>query len=475
LRLDLPADWRPLDELSVLLRGERGAEYVADGVAVSGEELFDGLRCFLRKGRSGKTAAEWCTPRNLADKQLFACKQIRVYDNDHLTANSWYAFGEMSENGTYTVDKGAVTDRILSDLGPCVRCPILDLDGVAEVVARLPETIDPNSDPAWNYRENGSVSNWKVIKDTSAVAEAVEREERTPLLERLARSVRSGGAGVVAASGAAPGSRNVPETRYEDVGGMRETIELVREAVELPITHPELFKRLGIRPHKGILFYGPPGTGKTLLARAVARESRAHFIAVSGPEILNKYWGQSEARLRSIFSEARDKSPAIILFDEIDSFASSRDMMSESFEATLVSQLLSLMDGMNDLGRVCVIATTNRPSALDAALRRPGRFDHEIEVGLPDAAARLHILRIHARDMPIASDLDLKGIASLTNNYSGADLEALCREAALVCMRRTISLSDLAKRVSTHQLSTLSITTLDFRLAMKRIGPSIRR
>jgi transitional endoplasmic reticulum ATPase len=150
-------------------------------------------------------------------------------------------------------------------------------------------------------------------------------------------------------------------------------------------------------------------------------------------------------------------------------------MMSESFEATLVSQLLSLMDGMNDLGRVCVIATTNRPSALDSALRRPGRFDHEIEVGLPDAAARLHILKIHARDMPIAPDLDLKGIAAITNSYSGADLEALCREAALVCMRRTISLGDLAKRVSTQQLSTLSITTIDFRAAMKRIGPSVRR
>jgi transitional endoplasmic reticulum ATPase len=475
LRLDLPADWRPLDELSVLLRGERGAEYVAGGVPVSGEELFEGLRCFLRKGRSGKTAAEWCTPRNLADKQLFACKQIRVYDNEHLTQNSWYAFGEMSEDGTYAVDKNAITDRVLTDLGPCVRCPLLDLDATAEIVARLPEKINPNTDPAWGYRESGSLESWKVVKNPIATVEPAEREEREPLLERLARSVRSSGAGVVAASGAAPGSRNVPETRYEDVGGMRETIDLVRESVELPITHPELFKRLGIRPHKGILFYGPPGTGKTLLARAVARESGAHFIAVSGPEILNKYWGQSEARLRSIFAEARAKSPAIILFDEIDSFASSRDMMSESFEATLVSQLLSLMDGMSDLGQVCVIATTNRPSALDSALRRPGRFDHEIEVGLPDTAARLHILRIHTRDMPVASDLDLKGIAAITNSYSGADLEALCREAALVCMRRTISLSDLAKRVSTQQLSTLSITTLDFRAAMKRIGPSVRR
>ena len=475
VELDLPSDWRLVDDFSGLLRGVGEAEYAADGTGISGEELFAGLRCFLRKQRSGKSAREWCTPDSLADKQLFSCKQIRVYDNDHLTENSWYAFGEMGEDAVFEVDKDAMTERILSDLGPCVRCPILDLDATAEIVARLPEKIDPARDAAWRYREDGEVPDWKVVKTRDGREEAAPQEDREGLIERLARSVRSGGAGVAAASGTAPGSRNVPATRYEDVGGMRETIDLIREAVELPISHPEIFRKLNIRPHKGILFHGPPGTGKTLLARAVAHESGAHFVAVSGPEILNKYWGQSEAKLRSIFSEARAKAPAIILFDEIDSFASSRDAMSESFEATLVSQLLSLMDGMNDLGRVCVIATTNRPSALDPALRRPGRFDHEIEVGLPDTEARLHILGIHTRGMPTDPDLDLKQIANLTGSYSGADLEALCREAALVCMRRTINLRDFAKRIAPHQLSALSVTTYDFRTAMKRVGPSIRR
>jgi transitional endoplasmic reticulum ATPase len=381
----------------------------------------------------------------------------------------------MDEGAVFSVDKEAITERVLSDLGSCVRCPILDLDATAEIVARLPETIDPGRDRSWAYKEDGNLSGWRVVKTRDGREEAAPREDKEGLFERLARSVRSGGAGVAAASGTAPGSRNVPQTRYEDVGGMRETIDMIREAVELPITHPEIFRRLHIRPHKGILFYGPPGTGKTLLARAVANESGAHFIAVSGPEILNKFWGQSEARLRSIFNEARAKAPAVILFDEIDSFASSRDMMSESFEATLVSQLLSLMDGLNNLGRVCVIATTNRPSALDPALRRPGRFDHEIEVGLPDAEARLHILGIHTREMPTDPDLNLKQIASLTGSYSGADLEALCREAALVCMRRTINLGDFEKRIASHQLSALSVATYDFRTAMKRVGPSIRR
>src|SRR5919112_788703 len=477
VELNLPDDWRLLDDFSGLLRGEGRAEYAADGAALSGEELFGGLRCFLRKERSGTPAREWCTPAKLADKQLFSCKQIHIYDNDHLTDNSWYVFGKMGEDGAYLVDKEAITERVLSDLGPCVRCPILDLDTTAEIVARLPEKIEPGKEVGWGYREDGPLPNWKVVKTREGreEAETAAQEDREGLIERLARSVRSGGAGVAAAGGIAPGSRNVPATRYEDVGGMRDTIALVREAVELPITHPEIFRKLNIRPHKGILFYGPPGTGKTLLARAVAHECGAHFVAVSGPEILNKYWGQSEARLRSIFNEARAKAPAVILFDEIDSFASSRDMMSESFEATLVSQLLSLMDGMNDLGRVCVIATTNRPSALDPALRRPGRFDHEIEIGLPDAEARLHIPEIHTSDMPTAPDLDLRHIAQHPGSYSGADLEALCREAALVCMRRTINLRDLEKRVAPHQLSALAVTTYDFRTAMKRVGPSIRR
>src|ERR687884_820422 len=473
--LDLPSDWRLLNDFSGILRGEGEAEYAADGTSLSADELFGGLRCFLRKQRTGRTAREWCTPGSLADKQLFPCRQIRVYDNDHLTGNSWYAFGKMDDEAVFGVDKDAITERVLSDLGPCVRCPILDLDSTAEIVARLPERIDPSRDQSWGYKEDGDLSGWKVVKTRDGREEAAPQEDREGLIERLARSVRSGGAGVAAASGSAPGSRNVPATRYEDVGGMRETIDLVRESVELPITHPEIFRKLHIRPHKGILFYGPPGTGKTLLARAVAHESGAHFVAVSGPEILNKFWGQSEARLRSIFNEARQKAPAIILFDEIDSFASSRDSMSESFEATLVSQLLSLMDGLNDLGRVCVIATTNRPNALDPALRRPGRFDHEIEIGLPDVEARLHILGIHTQGMPVAKDLDLEQVAALTRDYSGADLEALCREAALACMRRSINLRDFEKRISPHKLGNLCVTTYDFRNAMKRVGPSLRR
>jgi transitional endoplasmic reticulum ATPase len=267
----------------------------------------------------------------------------------------------------------------------------------------------------------------------------------------------------------------VPDTRYEDVGGMDEAITLIREAVELPVTNPALFETLGIKPHRGVLLHGPPGTGKTLLARAVARETGAHFIAVSGPEILNKYWGQSEARLRNIFAEARNRAPSIILFDELDSFASARDSASESFEATLVSQLLSLMDGLSELGRVCVVATTNRPSSVDPALRRPGRFDHEVRVGLPDEAGRTNILRIHSRRMPLAGGLDLADVARSIGGYSGADIEALCREAAMACLRRSVDLGDVSRRISAADVDGLTVTEYDFRAAMKRIVPTARR
>jgi transitional endoplasmic reticulum ATPase len=480
VELRLPEGWSELDRLMELLRGEP-AGYAVDGEEVPAEELREGLRCFFRKQRAGLPAKGWCTPPGLAGRQMFGCKQIHVYDNEHATKNSWYTFGEMGADGVFRVDRERITDRVLTDLGSCARCPILDLDATAETIARLPETIDPNRDEGWRYRGGGEVSSWGVAKESRGHESRSETPAREPqkssgsnesLVERFARNLRGAPA---AAPGGGAGTRNVPDTRYEDVGGMDEAITLIREAVELPVTNPALFETLGIKPHRGVLLHGPPGTGKTLLARAVARETGAHFIAVSGPEILNKYWGQSEARLRNIFAEARNRAPSIILFDELDSFASARDSASESFEATLVSQLLSLMDGLSELGRVCVVATTNRPSSVDPALRRPGRFDHEVRVGLPDEAGRTNILRIHSRRMPLAGGLDLADVARSIGGYSGADIEALCREAAMACLRRSVDLGDVSRRISAADVDGLTVTEYDFRAAMKRIVPTARR
>ncbi|MGC8993615.1 MAG: AAA family ATPase, partial [Candidatus Aenigmatarchaeota archaeon] len=226
-------------------------------------------------------------------------------------------------------------------------------------------------------------------------------------------------------------ARSVPAVTYEDIGGIKPVVEKVREMIELPLRHPEIFERLGIEPPKGVLLYGPPGTGKTLLAKAVANESGAYFISVNGPEFLSKFYGESEANLRKIFEEAEKNAPSIIFFDEIDAIAPKREEVGGEVERRIVATLLSLMDGLKSRGKVIVIAATNRPNDIDPALRRPGRFDREIEVPVPDRNGRLEILKIHTRNMPLGKDVNLEEIADKTHGFVGADIMALCKEAAM--------------------------------------------
>ena len=223
--------------------------------------------------------------------------------------------------------------------------------------------------------------------------------------------------------------KGVPQVAYEDIGGLKEEMQKVREMIELPLRHPEIFEKLGIEAPKGVLLHGPPGTGKTLLAKAVANESNAHFISISGPEIMSKFYGESEARLREIFKEAKEKAPSIMFVDEIDSIAPKREEVSGEVERRVVSQLLSLMDGLEGRGKVIVMAATNRPNAIDPALRRPGRFDREIEIKVPDKRGRLEILQIHTRNMPLDTDVNQERMAAVTHGFVGADLEYLCKEA----------------------------------------------
>jgi transitional endoplasmic reticulum ATPase len=265
----------------------------------------------------------------------------------------------------------------------------------------------------------------------------------------------------------------IPKVTYEDIGGLHEVIAKIRELVELPLRHPELFQRLGIEPPKGILLYGPPGTGKTLLAKAVANESDAYFIAINGPEIMSKFYGESEQRLREIFEEAKKNAPAIIFIDEIDAIAPKRDEVIGEVERRVVAQLLALMDGLEARGQVIVIGATNRPNALDPALRRPGRFDREIEVPMPDKQGRLEILQIHTRHMPLAEDVNLEELAEMTKGYTGADLAALAREAAMHALRRYLPEIDIEQeRVPTEVLEKMVVTKADFLAAFKEITPS---
>ncbi|MDW7640828.1 MAG: AAA family ATPase, partial [Nitrosarchaeum sp.] len=263
---------------------------------------------------------------------------------------------------------------------------------------------------------------------------------------------------------------------FEEVGGLRNEIKSMREIVELPLKHPELFVRLGVEPHSGILLYGPPGCGKTLIAKVLASESEAHMFSISGPEIMNKYYGETESKLREIFKEAKDNSPSIIFIDEIDAIAPKREEAYGDVEKRVVAQLLSLMDGLNDRGNVIVLGATNRPESIDPALRRPGRFDREFEISVPNEEGRLEILIIHTRGMPLASDVDLKDMVSELHGYTGADIKSLCREAALKAIRRYLPEIDLeTEKIPASLLESMEIKLIDFYDAMHDVIPTTMR
>ena len=269
---------------------------------------------------------------------------------------------------------------------------------------------------------------------------------------------------------------DIPKVSYDDVGGLGDVIGQIREMVELPLKHPELFKRLGIEAPKGVLLHGPPGTGKTMLAKAVAGETSSNFVSIGGPEIMSKFYGESEGKLREIFKDAEENSPSIIFIDEIDSIAPKRNEVQGEEERRIVAQLLSLMDGLNSRGKVVVIGATNRPNSIDEALRRPGRFDREIEIGVPDRHGRMEILQIHTRGMPLANDVDLGQIADKTHGYVGADLAALCREAAMAALRRVlpdVNVDD--ETIPSEVLNKISVEMTDFLNAMKGLQPSTMR
>jgi transitional endoplasmic reticulum ATPase len=274
------------------------------------------------------------------------------------------------------------------------------------------------------------------------------------------------------ATGASQGPRKVT---YKDIGGMSAQLQQVREVVELPLRYPQLFDRLGIDAPKGVLLFGPPGCGKTMTARAVASETSAHFIHISGPEIVHRYYGDSEAHLREVFKEARDRAPTIIFFDEIDAIASKREDVSGDVEKRIVAQLMALLDGLESRGQVIVVAATNIPDSVDPALRRPGRFDREISVRVPDREGRLEILRIHTQTMPLAKDVDLMKIADATHGYVGADLKALCQEAAMITLRRLVPDFDAEHGITEEMLEGLEVGNVAFAEAMKRVRPSTGR
>ena len=270
---------------------------------------------------------------------------------------------------------------------------------------------------------------------------------------------------------------SLPEVTYEDIGGLTDEVKKIREMVEVPLKHPEVFERLGIEPPKGVLLHGPPGTGKTLLAKAVATESEANFILLNGPEIMSKFYGESEKKIRDIFEEAEKNAPSIIFIDEIDSIAPKREDSSGEVERRVVSQLLTMMDGLQSRGKVVIIGATNRPNSIDPALRRPGRFDREVEIRAPDKKGRLQVLKIHSRGMPLTKDVDLDKLASVTHGFVGADISALTKEAAMIVLRRLLPKLELKEDepIPEEVLKELKVCHKDFQDALKVVRPSAMR
>jgi len=382
-------------------------------------------------------------------------------------------------------DKGKNTIRIDSSLRRNIGAALDDIVGIRKIEASLAERITfagleesviiRRSDQLVRMLENRVITKGDILSfnamgrridfiviDYSPKADAVRihLETKIAISEKTHKELEE---------------LEARRVTYEDIGGLEEEIQRIREMIELPIRHPELFKRIGIDPPKGVLLHGPPGTGKTLLARAVAYETEAHFITISGPEIMSKFYGQSEENLRKVFEEAKEMAPSIIFIDELDSIAPKRGEVTGEVERRVVAQLLSLLDGLEGRGEIIVIGATNRVNDIDPALRRPGRFDREIVLGVPDTDGRYDILLIHTRGMPLYGDVDLRLLAEKTHGFVGADVEALAKEAAMLAIRDLLPQIDLEKPIPPEILMNLQITMKNFETALTGIEPSALR
>lgn len=348
---------------------------------------------------------------------------------------------------------------------------------VAQSVVFAPSNVKIRTNPRFETFVKRKLNNYPVtIDDIIFISIGISREITFKVI-----SIRPKGICIIKQETALHISESVTEEEekggtyitYEDVGGLDDEIQKVREMVELPLRHPSIFKRLGIDPPKGVLLRGPPGCGKTLLAKAVANESEAHFISINGPEIMSKFYGESEKRLRKIFIEAEEKSPSIIFIDEIDAIAPKRETVTGEVERRVVAQLLALMDGLHSRGRVIVIGATNRPNSLDEALRRPGRFDREIEIKVPNERGRREVFQIHTRNMPLDKRISLKECAKITHGFVGADIAAVCREAAMAALRRYLPRINLETEVIDPELlEQIEVTKEDFDFGLKEVMPS---
>ncbi|MBC9783840.1 AAA family ATPase [Heliobacterium chlorum] len=441
------------------------------------------------------------------ENELFfpGCRYLIVDDQDYSDPFGfrWYHMGTLDAEGLFHVDKNGIMEKLqeISRQRFSLGCPLLDWEQIRLRVNTLPDTINPRRDGAWEYRweeeQIVGICRTPLVRaghgrkdmDRSVTSQRVDETRSvvdtnpSEVPKEVSRAAdRPDAAEANSTNSTIPGTQEEifqpvqpGQLTYNDIGGMKEQLRLIREAVELPLRYPDLIRTLNITPPKGVLLYGPPGCGKTLLAQVVANEVQASFFAVKGPEFLSSLHGQSEKRLRDLFAQAEQKAPSIIFFDEIDAFAFDRSRTTTSFEATLVAQFLSLMDGFDRRSQIVVIATTNRLDVLDKALLRPGRFDYRIRITVPSKEDREQILKLHTSKMPLEPGVDMTHLVEATEGFTGADIAALCAKAALMAASRALgpNMDHWPGTLSVEVMQSIRVTREDFTFALSQVQPSV--
>ncbi|MZP30094.1 AAA family ATPase [Heliobacterium undosum] len=528
-RIAFTADSKDHMQLCEFWKKARGWEIrriTASGKAITPEQLDKIVTC-LEQRQKVRDAAFYCDGRSVGltardEGALFfaGCRFLIVDDVDWSEPDGprWYRHGAVDGEGLFHTDKKAVLVMLeqLAQSSGCVACPALDWQQVTHRVSALPDGLNPRKDGAWEYRfDDAGTTVTGIVRtpperagngrfDMDTCMTSVRVDESKALANSVAPQpvkpeggsqdadpfTGTGSSTGSSTSSSSTGSSSHPldntmedffrpvkpgKITYADVGGLKEELRLLREAVELPLRYPDLVRTLNITPPKGVLLYGPPGCGKTLLAQAVANEVEATFFAVKGPEFLSSLHGQSEKRLRDLFAQAEQKAPSIIFFDEIDAFAFDRSRTTTSFEATLVAQFLSLMDGFDRRAQVVVIATTNRLDVLDKALLRPGRFDYRVRVTVPTLEDRLQIFKLHTAKMPLEATVNINDLAEQTKGFTGADIAALCAKAALMAVARALGpdMDRWPASLSSDFTSAIRITGDDFAVALTQVRASV--
>jgi transitional endoplasmic reticulum ATPase len=457
------ATWEKVQYLLRLIHGWRSTRVTVAGYAVNYWQLtgrLDQVRsCYARKLQQG-AGSDYCSGKQAPGDEAtsFGCRLLRGVSRQIHGRNSWIRFGALSAGrDSFRVHKATILRTIehQTRADGCLFCPAFRWQSVRADVADLPGIIELGTDSLFEIKTSTINPKKTLGIQPKKTADDLSLALR---LEALAKT-------------ASEPARNVPTVRYADIAGQDNALEQLKHVVELPLTHRAYFEALRVAPQSGVILYGPPGNGKTLLAKAVATESNAHFELISGPEILSKWVGESEANLRKLFARARQLAPSVVLIDELDSLAPRRDRVGQHHDVQVLSQLLVLLDGMEARGAMALVATTNRLEAIDSALCRPGRFDYHIEVPMPDYSGRLAILQVCLAKMKTRGDLSIEALAETTAGYSGAELAALCREAGLLAIRR-----GLACGLPAHQLA---VSSLDLHhalaaLSAKRFAPSRR-